>query len=210
MKKSPNLLTGFPKELHMALNKLFVQLSLLASIGAIVMVCLKLLFVLDAQQQTSRFANLPSLPQNDVLIDHIREEFSELGAHTLSLIFRPERIERSGLLGFFALQSQSLGSHNYRVAVVRHDIACGTCKDLLVAVILEEKSPIIKGIVPIEPWELENGLHDPRPFFKHFVSRSLMDSLTVGVNGIDGVSGATYSVEALLKELNRLAKAKML
>ena len=165
------------------------------------MLCLKLLFTLDSQEKMSRFVNLPGLPKDEVLIDHIRREFPGLGLHTLSLIFRPKRVERSGLLGLFALQS--LGSRNYRVAVVRHDIVCDTCKDLLIAVILEDKSPIVKGVVPLEPWKLESGPHDPRLFFKQFEGLSLTDPLTVGV-GIDGVTGATYSVEAVLAELNRL------
>ena len=91
----------------------------------------------------------------------------------------------------------------YDLVVVREDIACATCRDLLAAVFLHADTPRIAGIVPLEAWEMESGPLDPRPFLTQFVGHSVDDSLRVGQQ-VDGVTGATLTVRAMLQQLRGL------
>ena len=58
-------------------------------------------------------------------------------------------------------------------------------------------------MAPLEAWEKESGSFDPEAFLAQLKGISLSDSLQVGKD-LDGISGATLTVGAMLKELRGL------
>ena len=93
----------------------------------------------------------------------------------------------------------------YELVVLRHDVVCGTCRDLLVAVYLVPKTRVIAGIMPLVPWENEMGALEPDTFLAQLVGHSLRDPLRPD-DEIDGISGATLTVKALLSEIRGLSR----
>ena len=87
----------------------------------------------------------------------------------------------------------------YRLVVVRQDIACATCRDLLVGILLAPREDHVAGILPLESWELADDPFDPTAFFAQLSGRALAEPLVVGMN-IDGITGATLSVNALVTQ----------
>ena len=61
----------------------------------------------------------------------------------------------------------------------------------------------ILGMLPLSPWELEAGTYDPRIFLSQFTGLVLGASQWK-TKDIDGISGATYSVQATLTQLREL------
>ncbi len=61
----------------------------------------------------------------------------------------------------------------------------------------------ILGMLPLSPWELETGTYDPRIFLLQFKGQGLGGS-EWEAKDIDGISGATYSVQATLTQLREL------
>lgn len=121
----------------------------------------------------------------------------------LELVYRPRPAPRSGVLQAYHVYAGR--QPVYALVVVREDIACATCRDLLAAVFLNANTQRIAGIVPLVAWEMESGPFDPRPFLTQFVGYSVDDSLRVG-REIDGVTGATLTVRAMLQQLDGLRK----
>ena len=58
-------------------------------------------------------------------------------------------------------------------------------------------------MTPLEAWEKESGSFDPDAFLAQLKGTSLSDSLRLGQD-LDGISGATLTVDAMLIELRGL------
>ena len=70
-------------------------------------------------------------------------------------------------------------------------------------VFLQAESRRIAGVVPLVPWETEDGAFDPSVFLQQLEGSMLGDTLRVGEE-LDGISGATLTVGAMLKQLRGL------
>ena len=141
---------------------------------------------------------LPALPSEPHLRTITRQFNPELATPRLQVIYSPQPAPRSGVVQVYQVYEDH--QPRYRLAVVRHDIACVTCKDLLVAVFLAPDTPRMAGMVPLVGWETESGPVDAAGFLAQFVGRSVHDSLRLGPE-VDGLTGATLTVRALLGQL---------
>ena len=112
---------------------------------------------------------------------------------------RPE--PRSGVLIVYSVHNNE--QKMFYLAAVRHDISCTTCRDLLLGVLLDPNTNKILGMLPLSPWELETGTYDPTVFLSQFTGQGLGTSQWE-TKDIDGISGATYSVQATLTQLREL------
>ena len=159
------------------------------------------LFHLYSQARDQYFdSNLPSVPSESQLLTFIRRFDARLSAAELQPIYQPGLVPRSGLVGVYQVLQ-----HDQKIsdlAVLRHDIACATCNDLLVAVFLDSDSQHITNIVPIAPWELQGEPLDPTAFLSQLKGQNI-STLRAGPT-IDGITGATYSVQALFQQLHGL------
>ena len=110
----------------------------------------------------------------------------------------PDSPPRSGLVRVDAATDDRGGE--YYVAVIRHDIACATCNNLLMAVLVSTDDGEIREVVALAPWELRGEPMDPGGFLTQFAGRLLTgDRLTM--QDVDGISGATLTVNAFLHQL---------
>ena len=144
---------------------------------------------------------LPALPSATQLLATTRQFDPSLASLDLRLIHQARPLPRSGLLQLYRVSDD--GRPVYALALVRHDIACGTCRDLLAAVYLTASTREIAGVAPLEAWEKESGSFEPDAFLSQLKGTSLGDSLRLGQD-LDGISGATLTVGAMLKELRGL------
>ena len=144
---------------------------------------------------------LPALPSATQLLATTRQFDPSLASPDLQLLHQARPQPRSGLLQLYRVSDNGLPV--YALALVRHDIACSTCRDLLAAVYLDASTKEIAGVAPLEAWEKESGSFDPDAFLAQLKGTSLGDSLRLGKD-LDGISGATLTVGAMLTELRGL------
>ena len=144
---------------------------------------------------------LPALPSATQLLAATRQFDPSLASIDLQLLHEARPLPRSGLLQLYRVSDNGLPV--YALALVRHDIACGTCRDLLAAVYLDALTQEVAGVAPLEAWEKESGSFDPEGFLAQLKGTSLGDSLRLGKD-LDGISGATLTVGAMLTELRGL------
>lgn len=116
-----------------------------------------------------------------------------------AFVARPE--PRSGVLAVYSVHNNE--QRTFYLAAMRHDISCTTCRDLLLGVLFDPSTDKILGILPLSPWELETGTYDPTVFLSQFKGQILGTSQWEAKD-IDGISGATYSVQATLTQLREL------
>ena len=111
---------------------------------------------LYSQASARRFdPALPALPSATQLLATTRQFDPSLASIDLQLIDEARPLPRSGLLQLYRVSDN--GRPVYALALVRHDIACGTCRDLLAAVYLTASTREIAGVAPLEAWEKESG-----------------------------------------------------
>lgn len=171
---------------------------LIGLILLLVPAALGLVHLYEEARQHHSTRDLPSLPSSEALLDMVRQFDKELVSPRLEAAYQSSPLPRSGLLAVYKVSD--LNRPIYRLAVVRHDIPCDSCRDLLVGVFLAPEEERIIGIESLEPWELAEGVVDPNVFLSQLSGRSLPDSLRVGPE-LDGMTGASLSVQALLTEL---------
>ncbi len=88
------------------------------------------------------------------------------------------------------------------LVVLRHDIACVLCNDLLIAVLLDPGTRRIHAVEAMVPWELKGEPLDAALFLAQLAGRAPVRM--VAGRDLDGISGATLSVEGMLHELAAL------
>ena len=146
-------------------------------------------------------STLPAIPSESKLLAITTQFNGNLVNPRLQLVSRPRPAPRSGVVQIFRVQEDTRSV--YDLVVVRHDITCPTCRDLLAAVFLHAGTQHIAGIVPLEVWERESGPFEPEAFLTQLVGYSVHDSLRMGQE-VDGITGATLTVRALLQQLSGL------
>ncbi len=146
------------------------------------------------EQRSSYNPSLPWHPPPQELLVKLNETLGQ-DVPTLRSIFFPNRVPASGII-------EVLEYGDMYAAILREDIACDVCRDLLVAVVFNCLTREIQDIVPLEPWELQGEPFDPQPILSQFGLLESDNSNTL--LQVDGVTGATKSVEALVRGLDLL------
>ena len=149
------------------------------------------------QQRSMRYLDLPELPAKRAIVAKIFTAMPTWQDVKLQDLYLAHPEPRSGVLVVYSVYDtkQRVG----KLVVVRHDIACTTCKDLLLGILFDPVKHKVLRIFPLESWELETGVYDPTTFLDQFMGRSLEIPDLDNVE-IDGISGATYSVQATLSQ----------
>lgn len=153
------------------------------------------------QQRSMRYLDLPELPAKRAIVAKIFTAMPTWQDVKLQDLYLAHPEPRSGVLVVYSVYDtkQRVG----KLVVVRHDIACTTCKDLLLGILFDPVKHKVLRIFPLESWELETGVYDPTTFLDQFMGRSLEIPDLDNVE-IDGISGATYSVQATLSQLREI------
>ncbi len=138
---------------------------------------------------------LPSIPPKEVVLHRLAAFDSTASALHLKEVYQAVPAPRSGVLAAYRVLTED-EALAYRLVVVRHDIACTTCRDLLVGILLAPGEDRVAGVLSLASWELADGRFDPTAFFAQLIGRLLSEPLVVGED-IDGITGATLSVNAL-------------
>lgn len=141
---------------------------------------------------------LPSIPPKEVMLLRIAAFDSTASAVHLKEVYQAIPAPRSGVLSAYRVLTDD-GVLAYRLIVVRHDIACATCRDLLVGILIEPREDRVATVLSLGSWELADDRLDPTAFFAQLIGRALSEPLVVGQN-IDGITGATLSVNALVTQ----------
>ena len=141
---------------------------------------------------------LPFIPPQEAMLNRLAAFDSTAGAFHLTEVYQATPAPRSGVLSAYRVLTDD-EALAYKLVVVRHDIACATCRDLLIGILIEPKEDRVAGVLTLESWELADGPFDPTAFFAQLSGRVLAEPLVVGQN-IDGITGATLSVNALVTQ----------
>ncbi len=150
------------------------------------------------EKSLSLQSTLPSIPPKEVMLLRLAAFDSTASAFHLKEVYQATPAPRSGVLSAYRVLTED-GALAYKLVVVRHDIACATCRDLLVGILIAPGENRVAGVLPLEPWELADGRFDPTAFFAQLTGRVLSEPLVVG-RDIDGITGATLSVNALVTQ----------
>ena len=150
------------------------------------------------EKSLSPESSLPPIPPKEVVLHHLAAFDSTASALHLKEVYQAVPAPRSGVLSAYRVVTDD-EALAYKLVVVRHDIACPTCRDLLVGILIELKEDRVVGVFPLESWELADGSFDPNAFFAQLSGRALSEPLAVG-RDIDGITGATLSVNALVAQ----------
>ena len=142
--------------------------------------------------------SLPSIPPKEVLLLHLAAFDSTASTFHLKEVYQATPLPRSGVLSAYSVLTDD-EALAYRLLIIRHDIACATCRDLLIGILIEPREDRVAAILSLESWELADDPFDPTAFFAQLSGRVLSGSLVVGQN-IDGITGATLSVNALVTQ----------
>ena len=141
---------------------------------------------------------LPPIPPKEVVLHHLATFDSTASALHLKEVYQAVPVPRSGVLSAYRVVTDD-EALAYKLVVVRHDIACPTCRDLLVGILIEPREDRVVDILPLASWELADGPFAPTAFFAQLSGRVLSEPLVVG-RDIDGITGATLSVNALVTQ----------
>ena len=145
-------------------------------------------------------AGLPEVPSKQDIASRLEAFNAAYKDVKMREIFVAQTEPRSGVLAVYSIHNTDQMCH---LAAVRHDISCTTCRDLLLGVLFDPSTNKILGILPLSPWELETGTYDPTVFLSQFKDQ-ILGASHWEAKDIDGISGATYSVQATLTQLRQL------
>lgn len=141
---------------------------------------------------------LPSIPPKEIVLGHLAAFDSTASSLHLKEVYQAVPAPRSGVLAAYRILTED-EALAYRLVIVRHDITCGTCRDLLVGVLLAPGEARVVAVLSLASWELADGPFDPTAFLAQLSGRALSEPLVIGRN-IDGITGATLSVNALVAQ----------
>ena len=178
-------------------NRIPILLGALLGILLLLAVGLLMLY----QKHAMPVAGLPEVPSNQEIVSRLEAFNAAYKDVKMQEIFAARPEPRSGVLVVYSLHNNE--QKMFYLAAVRHDISCTTCRDLLLGVLFDSSTKKILGILPLSPWELETGTYDPTIFLSQFTGQILGTSQWKAKD-IDGISGATYSVQATLTQLREL------
>lgn len=92
----------------------------------------------------------------------------------------------------------------YRLVVLRHDIACSVCRDVLAAALYDAAGDALVQVLLLDYWEVRGERVDTVRFLRQFAGRPVAEELAIEAN-VDGISGATFSAGGLVEQLNSAA-----
>ena len=176
-----------------------IPILLGALLGILLLLAAGLLMLYN--KRTMPVAGLPEVPSKQDITSHLEAFNAAYKDVKMQEIFvaRPE--PPSGVLAVYSVHNNE--QKTFYLAAVRHDISCTTCRDLLLGVLFDPSTNKISGILPLSPWELETGTYDPTGFLSQFKGQ-ILETSQWETKDIDGISGATYSVQATLTQLREL------
>lgn len=178
-------------------NRIPILLGALLGILLLLAVGLLMLY----QKRVMPVAGLPEIPSKQDIASHLKAFNATWTEVKMQEIFTAQPEPRSGVLVVYSIHNNE--QEMFYLAAVRHDISCTTCRDLLLGVLFDPKTNNILEMLPLSPWELETGTYDPTVFLSQFKGQMLGISQWEAED-IDGISGATYSVQATLTQLLEL------
>ena len=108
---------------------------------------------------------LPPLPPVAQLLAATRQFDPTLASPDLRLIHETNPLPRSGLLQLYRVSDD--GRPVYALALVRHDIPCGTCRDLLAAVYLDPRPGRSPEWLPWKPGRRRTALSIRTPSWRN-------------------------------------------
>ncbi len=176
-----------------------IPILLGALLGILLLLAVGLLMLY--QKRAMPVAGLPEVPSKQEIVSRLEPFNVAYKDVKMQEIFLARPEPRSGVLVVYSLHNNE--QKMFYLAAVRHDISCTTCRDLLLGVLFYPNTKKILGMLPLSPWELETGPYDPTVFLSQFKGQILGTSQWEAKN-IDGISGATYSVQATLTQLREL------
>ena len=147
---------------------------------------------------------IPPIPPKEVVLQSLAAFDPTASALHLKEVYQAVPAPRSGVLSAYRVVTDD-EALAYKLVVVRHDIACPTCHDLLVGILLDPREDRVAGVLLLESWELADGSFDPTAFFTQLSGRVLSEPLVVG-RDIDGITGATLSVNALVTQWSQAGR----
>lgn len=156
------------------------------------------------EKSLSPESSLPPVPPEEVVLQNLVAFDSTASALYLKEMYQAVPAPRSGVLSAYRVVTDE-EALAYKLVVVRHDIACPTCRDLLVGILIEPREDRVAGVLPLGSWELADGPFDPTEFFAQLIGRALSEPLVVG-RDIDGITGATLSVNALVTQWSQVGR----
>lgn len=153
------------------------------------------------QKRVMPVAGLPEVPSKQDITARLEAFNAAYKDIQMQEVFGARPEPHSGVLTVYSIHNNE--QEMFYLAAVRHDISCTTCRDLLLGILFDPNTNKILGILPLSPWELEDGPYDPTVFLSQFKDQILGTSQWEAKD-IDGISGATYSVQATLTQLREL------
>ncbi|MEW6755969.1 MAG: hypothetical protein AB1505_34065 [Candidatus Latescibacterota bacterium] len=141
---------------------------------------------------------VPAPPLAD-LVQRVQEAEPATRGAEVRPVHVPAREPRTGLAGVYDLVQQGQVAH--RLVVLRHDIPCGRCRDILAVALYTVAESALARVLLIEPFETETGAVDAQPFLAQLAGRPAAAHLEVGRN-VDGITHATNSSTGLVEGLN--------
>ena len=178
-------------------NRIPILLGALLGIVLLLAVGLLMLY----QKRAMPVAGLPEVPSKQEIASRLEVFNVAYKDIKIQEIFAARPEPRSGVLVVYSVHNNE--QKTFYLAAVRHDISCTTCRDLLLGVLFDPNTNKILGILPLLPWELETGTYDPTVFLSQFKGQ-ILGASQWEAKDIDGISGATYSVQATLTQLCEL------
>ena len=168
--------------------------------SGLILLLIPAIFMLTSLYEKSRSpeSSLPPVPSKEIVLQSLAAFDSTASALHLKEVYQAVPAPRSGVLSAYRVLTDD-EALAYKLVVVRHDISCPTCRDLLVGILIEPREDRVAAILPLEFWELADGPFDPTAFFAQLIGRALFEPLVVGQD-IDGITGATLSVNALVTQ----------
>lgn len=168
--------------------------------SGLILLLIPVIFMITGLYKKSHSAQwtLPPLPSKEVLLRRLAVFDSSASDFQLDEVYQATPTPHSGVLAVYGVLTDD-EVLAYRLVVVRHDIACATCRDLLAGILLEPSEDRVVAVWPLTSWELADGPFAPTAFFTQLSGRLLSEPLAIG-RDLDGVTGATLSVQALVNQ----------
>jgi hypothetical protein len=171
--------------------------------GFIALLALALLVLMD--QYASSLRPLPPFvptPDKERLFEVVQQRVPLKEGAVLKPIYVAAPEPATGIVAVYHVERD--GKDLYHLIVFRHDIACGTCRDILAAALYDVQADTLVQILLLDPWEVRGKPVDTRSFLTQFIGRPAQMIFHLG-DSVDGISGATFSSTGLVERLNEAA-----
>ena len=148
-------------------------------------------------------APLPVAPSPEGLLARLQELETEAEPLRLVAVYVPARQPTRGLSAVYDVTRGA--TIPYRLFVVRHDVPCTGCGELLAAVVCDLPTRSIRHVLLLQPWVTGCDSVDAQPFTRQFVGRPATGRFEAGEN-LHILSGAKWQSQALIRCVNLVAQ----